>query len=64
MDSTAIVGDDYINERCPHCEARFGHFIWCALINRNTAEAWRTVGEHLTPGDKIRAKALGVKFGM
>ena len=63
MDSTAILGDDYINENCGRCKARFGHFIWCPLINRNTAEAWGAVSELLTASDKIHAKALGVTFG-
>ena len=62
MDSTAIF-DDYINENCGRCKAQFGHFIWCPLINRNTAEAWSAVSELLTASDKIHAKALGVMFG-
>ena len=62
MDSTAIF-DDYISENCGRCKAGFGHFIWCPLINRNTAEAWSAVSELLNASDKIRAKAFGVTFG-
>ena len=58
----AIV-NEYVSEHCGHCRARFGHFIWCAVINRNTAEAWSAVSELLSDSDKIHAKALGVTFG-
>ena len=62
MDDTAIF-DDYVNENCGHCRASFGHFFWCPLINRNTAEAWSATHGEPTEIEQLHAKALGVKLG-
>ena len=55
--------DTYTNENCPHCKARFGHFVFCPLINRNTAEAWSAANGEPTEADQTHARALGVKLG-
>jgi hypothetical protein len=55
----AITDAQNRGELCPHCGSNSGHFIHCALINRNVAEA---KSARLSDADNIRLTSLGVRW--
>jgi hypothetical protein len=57
-----ILEGQNAGEPCPSCGSSSGHFAYCALRNRNTAEAQSAVDGGLTEADTITLHGLGVKW--
>lgn len=45
---------------CPHCYSESGHFNYCPLINRESAEAHSIALNQFTEADRIVLHGLGV----
>jgi hypothetical protein len=57
------LADQNNGSHCIHCQSRSGHLGVCPLINREIAETLAALwGGRATEGDKIQARALGVRL--
>ena len=56
--STSVVEAD----NCEHCHASYGHYVYCPLLNRNTAEALSALSGNASREEVLRAHALGIKL--
>jgi hypothetical protein len=55
-----ILDRQNAGETCPDCQSKSGHFGFCPLINRASAEAKAAVITPLPADDVTRLRGLGV----